>query len=120
MHRARPCRHVLAEAVEGPDPLLVAGDEPRVPQPGEVVAHGRLAEVERGGEVTHADRLAGRLEQVEHLYPRRVGEGPVDGGELVRGGIRQQRRQGDTAALDPAGRSGAGTRGGDHGTEFTY
>ena len=52
--------HVFAELVEGPDAALETRDESGGFELAEVMAHRRLAEVERGGEVAHADRLGRR------------------------------------------------------------
>src|ERR1700704_3683659 len=113
-------RHVVTEAVERPDPLLVAGHEAGVAQPGQGVAHRRLAEVEGGGEVADADGLAGRLENVEHLHPRRIRERAVDGRQVVDDVIRKKGGEGDAAPLHSGRcRDGDGAGRG-HDPQFTY
>src|SRR5262249_21200443 len=96
--------HAIADAVERPHPALEAVDEPGRLQLGEVVTDRRLAEVERGGEVAHADRLGFRFEQGGHLPPPRGRQCFVDRRQLLHRFIVQGRCERDAAAADPFGR----------------
>src|SRR5919199_530238 len=89
---------ILAQHVMTPHAAFEAGYQADVSEPGQVVTDGRLAQVEGGGEVAHADGLGRGLEQVQHLHARRIGERLEQGGELVGGRGRQRRGEGGGAA----------------------
>jgi len=96
--------HVRAKLIEGPDTAARAGHEAGIAQLGEVVADGRLAELEGRREVADADRLGGLGQDVHELDAHRVGERTMQGCDLL-GPIRGQGRGHRlAAALDPAGR----------------
>src|SRR5205807_7879537 len=55
---------VIGQAEETPHPASKTGDQAGVPEPGKVMADGRLTEIESSGEVAHTSRLIGGFEHV--------------------------------------------------------
>ena len=66
---------VRSQRVVGPDPALLAVQQPGGDELLEVVADGRLAEPERPGELAHADRVGTGGQEVEDLDAVGVGQG---------------------------------------------
>jgi hypothetical protein len=105
--------------VERPDAAARRDDQSGVAELRQVMADGRLAQVEGRREIADADRLGGLGQDVNHLHTGGLPEGGEHAGELGGAGIGEEVGDRLAAPLGPQGEIEEGTGHGAHGAHST-